>query len=95
VHDVATVLIGAGSGIPIAQAFNAQIDGLLAGLQAYGHDGPLRRVTIAARRPQVPQPAAAASYAKPRRPGALRVVDDTPPVRRAGRNQCASAARSG
>jgi hypothetical protein len=98
VHDVATVLIGAGSGIPIAQAFNAQIDGLLAGLQAYGHDGPVRRVTICELDARKYRSLRAAAHAYGRSHGgpggALRVVDDTPPVRRAKRKRAAAVTRA-
>jgi CHAT domain-containing protein/pimeloyl-ACP methyl ester carboxylesterase len=98
VNDVATVLIGAGSGIPIAQAFNAQIDGLLTGLRAYGHDGQVQRVTICELDTRKYRSLRAAAHAYARTHGdlggTLRVIDDTPPVRRAKRKRAAAITRT-
>jgi len=46
VEDFATVLLGAGSGIPVAAAFEHQFRGFLTGLRLADPDGIVRRITL-------------------------------------------------
>jgi len=46
VEDFATVLLGAGSGIPVAAAFDHQFRGFLTGLRLADPDGIVRRITL-------------------------------------------------
>jgi hypothetical protein len=46
VEDFATVLFGAGSGIPVAMAFEQQLRGFVAGVQHADPDGVIRRISI-------------------------------------------------
>jgi hypothetical protein len=97
VDDFATVLIGAGTGVPIGRAFSAQLDGWIAGLEASGGAWNLRRVTICEldARKYSSLRSAARAYARRQDSGvALRIVDDTPPVRRTKRRRAASATRA-
>jgi pimeloyl-ACP methyl ester carboxylesterase len=97
VDDFATVPIGAGSGIPIGRAFTAQLDGWIAGLQASGGAWNLRRVTICELDARKYRSLRAAAHAYARAHDgqvALRIVDDTPPVRRTKRRRAAAATRS-
>ena len=46
VQDFATVLFGAGSGVPVAAALEQQLGGFVAGLRDADPDGVVRRITI-------------------------------------------------
>ena len=46
VEDFATVLFGAGSGVPVAAAVEHQLHGLMQGLRHADPDGVIRRVTL-------------------------------------------------
>jgi pimeloyl-ACP methyl ester carboxylesterase len=46
VEDFATVLLGAGSGVPVAMAVENQLRGFLAGLRHADPDGVVRRITL-------------------------------------------------
>lgn len=46
VEDFATVLLGAGSGVPVAMAAENQLRGILDGLRTADADGVLRRITV-------------------------------------------------
>ena len=46
VEDFATVLLGAGSGVPVAMAAENQLRGIVEGLRAADADGVLRRITV-------------------------------------------------
>ena len=46
VEDFATVLFGAGSGVPVAAALEQQLGGFVAGLRDADPDGVVRRITI-------------------------------------------------
>jgi pimeloyl-ACP methyl ester carboxylesterase len=95
VDDFATVLIGAGSGIAIGQAFTEQLDGWIAGLQASGGAWNLRRVTICELDARKYGSLRAAARAYARRSGvALRIVDDTPPEPRTKRRRAAAVTRA-
>jgi hypothetical protein len=46
VEDFATVLLGAGSGVPVAMAAEQQLQGFLEGLRHADPDGVIRRITV-------------------------------------------------
>jgi pimeloyl-ACP methyl ester carboxylesterase len=98
VDEVATVLIGAGSGVPVASALNAQLDGWLAGLAHADGERAIRRVTICeldARKYRSLR-TSARRYARESTNTTfrLRIVDDSPPVRRTQRRRASAATRS-
>jgi pimeloyl-ACP methyl ester carboxylesterase len=97
VEEVATVLIGAGSGVPVASALEAQLDGWLAGLAHADGERAIRRITICeldARKYRSLR-AAALRYARESDDATfrLRIVDDSPPVRRAQLRRASAATR--
>jgi pimeloyl-ACP methyl ester carboxylesterase len=96
IDDFATVLMGAGSGVPTGEAYAAQLSGWISGLEASGGAWNLRRLTICEldARKFASLRGAARAYGRTHGGIELRIVDDTPPVRRAKRRSAADATRS-